>query len=307
MTTALISHVNCELHQMSAGHPESPERLRAIHRQLELSGMLERLDLLVASPASRAQLELAHPDHYIDAICDLHPERGLSYADPDTALNPHSLRAADLAAGAVVQGVDRVLDGLADNVFCAVRPPGHHAEHDAAMGFCLFNNVAIGAGWALQRPGVKRVAVLDFDVHHGNGTVDIFKDRLDVLVCSSFQFPFYPFRFQDIDKPNIVNTPLPAGTGSAAFRQAIERDWLPALETHRPDMILVSAGFDAHRDDPLAELMLDDEDFGWIGGLIMDAAKRYCEGRVVSVLEGGYNLNALGRSVQAYIEAMLEG
>ncbi|MBV1789836.1 histone deacetylase family protein [Marinobacterium sp. D7] len=305
MTTALITHPDCELHQMAPGHPESPERLRAIRRQLTESGLIERLELAIAEPATREQLQLVHPAQYIDAIADLHPLHGLNYADPDTALNPHSLRAAQLATGAVIQATGLVFDGRVDNAFCAVRPPGHHAEHDAAMGFCLFNNIAIGAAWALEQPGIERVAVLDFDVHHGNGTVDIFKDRPEVLVCSSFQYPFYPFRFQDVDRPNIVNTPLPAGTDGPAFRQAIERDWLPALQRHRPDMIFVSAGFDAHRDDPLAELLLEDEDFGWLGELIVDAGQRYCGGRIVSVLEGGYNLAALGRSVEQYLKALI--
>jgi len=305
MTTALISHVDCEKHRMGEGHPESPERLQAIHRQLTESGLIERLEMAAAEPATREQLELVHPGRYIDAIVDLHPRHGLNYADPDTALNPHSLRAAQLAAGAVIQAAGLVLEGRVDNAFCAVRPPGHHAEHDAAMGFCLFNNIAIGVAWALEQPGIERVAVLDFDVHHGNGTVDIFKDRPEVLVCSSFQYPFYPFRFQDIRRPNILNTPLPAGTGSSAFRQAIERDWLPALQQHRPDMIFVSAGFDAHRDDPLAQLLLEDEDYGWLGELIVDAAGRHCDGRLVSVLEGGYNLAALGRSVELYLKALM--
>ncbi|GGC05969.1 histone deacetylase [Marinobacterium zhoushanense] len=305
MSSALIYHSDCELHQMAPGHPESPERLHAIRRQLTESGLLDRLELAVAETATREQLELVHPGQYIDAICDLHPLHGLNYADPDTALNPHSLRAAQLASGAVIQAAGLVLDGRVDNAFCAVRPPGHHAEHDTAMGFCLFNNIAIGAAWALQQPGIERVAVLDFDVHHGNGTVDIFKDRPEVLVCSSFQYPFYPFRFQDIRRPNIVNTPLPAGTHGDTFRQAVERDWLPALQQHQPDMLFVSAGFDAHRDDPLAELRLEDEDFGWLGKLLVDAAQRYCGGRLVSVLEGGYNLAALGRSVDLYLRAQL--
>lgn len=305
MSTALISHPDCELHEMSPGHPESPARLRAIRERLSDSGLIERLETITAIPATREQLALAHPDDYIDAIYALHPHRGLNYADPDTALNPHSLRAAELAAGAVIQAADLVLDRRVDNAFCAVRPPGHHAEHDAAMGFCLFNNVAIGVEWALKRAGIARVAVLDFDVHHGNGTVDIFTERPEVLVCSSFQYPFYPFRFQDVHRPHIVHTPLPAHTGSGDFRRAIERDWLPALRRHRPDMLFVSAGFDAHRDDPLAQLNLEDEDFAWLGDLIVDTAVRYCDGRVVSVLEGGYQLAALGRCVQRYLETML--
>lgn len=306
MTTAYISHVDCELHEMGASHPESPQRLQAITAQLGASGLLEQLDCLTPTAATRDQLALAHPGGYIHEIETLCPRQGYNYADPDTALNPHSFHAARLAAGAVLLGTQRVVSGSCHNAFCAVRPPGHHAEHASAMGFCLFNNIALAAEWALQQTDIERVAVLDFDVHHGNGTVDIFKDRPEVLVCSSFQYPFYPFRYQDIQRPNIVHTPLPAGTASSAFRQAIERDWLPALARHRPDMIFISAGFDAHRDDPLGQLQLDTEDFHWITGLIGEAASRYAGGRILSVLEGGYNLPALGRSAEAHLRALLE-
>jgi acetoin utilization deacetylase AcuC-like enzyme len=305
MTTAYITHIDCQLHEMGAGHPESPQRLQAITDQLSASGLLARLDCLTPQPVTTQQLELAHPLAYIRELEALHPQRGHNYADPDTALNPHSLHAARLAAGAVLLGTQRILSGACHNAFCAIRPPGHHAEQSTAMGFCLFNNVALAVEWALRQSDIERVAVLDFDVHHGNGTVDIFQDRPEVLVCSSFQYPFYPFRYQDIRRPNIVHTPLPAGTASSAFRQAIERDWLPALAQHRPDMIFVSAGFDAHRDDPLGQLQLGEEDFRWITGLIGDAASRYAGGRILSVLEGGYNLKALGRSVQAHLEALL--
>lgn len=307
MTTAYISHSDCQKHEMGPAHPESPQRLQAIHHQLVTSGVIERLQRLEAHEASVDELALAHSREHIRTLEALQPERGLAYADPDTALNVHSLRAANLAAGAVVMATEAVLAGRIDNAFCAIRPPGHHAERGIAMGFCLFNNVAVGVEWALQRAGVERVAVLDFDVHHGNGTVDIFKDRPDVLVCSSFQYPFYPFRFQDIRRPNIVHTPLSAGTGSDAFRLAIEADWLPALRAHRPDIVFISAGFDAHRGDPLGGLLLEDEDYRWITDLIVDAAASSAQGRIVSVLEGGYNLNALARCVQAHLEGLLQG
>nr|WP_067295592.1 histone deacetylase family protein [Marinobacterium profundum] len=306
MTTAYISHIDCELHEMGASHPESPQRLQAISTQLGISGLLERLECLTPEIASHDQLLLAHPHNYISELEALHPEQGHSYAGPDAALNPHSLRAARLAAGAVILGTQQILSGACQNAFCAVRPPGHHAEQAGAMGFCLFNNVALGVEWALNQSDIERVAVLDFDVHHGNGTVDIFKDRREVLVCSSFQYPFYPFRYQDIRRSNIVHTPLAAGTASSAFRHAIEQDWLPALAEHRPDMIFISAGFDAHRDDPLGQLQLTDDDFHWITGLIGEAASRYAGGRILSVLEGGYNLKALGRSAAAHVQALLE-
>lgn len=306
MTTAYISHIDCELHEMGAGHPESPQRLQAISAELGVSGLLDRLECLRPDAASHDQLALAHPRNYIRELEALHPQQGHNYADPDTALNPHSLRAARLAAGAVLLGTQQILSGACQNAFCAVRPPGHHAEQASAMGFCLFNNVALGVEWALNQSDIERVAVLDFDVHHGNGTVDIFKDRPEVLVCSSFQYPFYPFRYQDIRRPNIVHTPLAAGTASSAFRHAIEQAWRPALAEHRPDMIFISAGFDAHRDDPLGQLQLTDADFHWITGLIGEAASRYAGGRILSVLEGGYNLKALGRSAAAHVQALLE-
>jgi acetoin utilization deacetylase AcuC-like enzyme len=205
----------------------------------------------------------------------------------------------------VIDAVNAVLDGDDQSAFCSVRPPGHHAESDAAMGFCFFNSIAVGADLALARPEISRVAVLDFDVHHGNGTAEIFKDRPEVLVCSSFQHPFYPHRYHDLVRPSIVNTPLPAGTGSQGFRAALEADWLPALETHKPDLILVSAGFDAHRDDPLAGLNLADDDYAWVAELILSAARSHSRGRMVSALEGGYDLAALARSVHAYLARLI--
>ena len=202
-------------------------------------------------------------------------------------------------------GVELVLGDADRRVFCAVRPPGHHAEVSQAMGFCFFNSVAVAAARAQCDPGVDRVAILDFDVHHGNGTVAAFMDNPDVLVCSSFQFPFYPYRLQDVDRPNIVNTPLPAGTGGNDFRKAVERDWLPALDDFKPELILVSAGFDGHAEDPLAGLLLTEEDYAWVTGLITDAANRHADGRIVSMLEGGYHLGALSRSVVAHIEGLM--
>lgn len=213
----------------------------------------------------------------------------------------------------MVQAVDGVVAGDFERAFCAVRPPGHHAEYDLSMGFCLFNNVAVGVKHAQATYDIKRVAVLDFDVHHGNGTVDIFKDDPSVLVCSSFQHPFYPGRQVDIQRPNIVNTPLGAGTEGSEFRRAIERDWLPALERHRPELIFVSAGFDAHRDDPLGGLGLVESDYVWVTDLIVNAANSYCTGenaqsagRIISILEGGYNLDALALSVHAHVGRLNE-
>ena len=221
----------------------------------------------------------------------------------DVAINPYSLRAARLAAGAAQQAVDAVMSGAARNAFCAVRPPGHHAESAAPMGFCVFNNVALAAERALAA-GAERVAIFDFDVHHGNGTVEIFQDRPEVMVFSSFQHPFYPGRYDDVRRPNIILHPLPAGTKGDAFRRAIEADWSAAVNAQPPDIVLVSAGFDAHREDPLGGLMLADEDYAWLTGLLKDFAERHCGGRLVSVLEGGYNLKALARCVVRHLRGL---
>ncbi len=300
----LFTHPRCLDHRMQPNHPESPARLRAILDHLESSALLQVMTMREAAPVATAALERVHTRDHLRRLADLSPESGLIAVDPDTFMGPDTLAAAALAAGAVVDAVDAVQAGEANRAFCAVRPPGHHAEAGLAMGFCFYNNVAVGAAAALEHPDVERVAILDFDVHHGNGTVDIFKDRPEVLVCSSFQHPFYPERFANLDRPNIVNTPLPAGCGSDAFRASVSRDWLPALADHRPDLILVSAGFDAHRLDPLAELRLDEEDFRWVTRLIVEAAETYARGRVVSTLEGGYDLAALAVSVAAHLEAL---
>lgn len=289
---------------MMPGHAERPDRLRAIARHLTGTGLLSEFDLRTATPVADAAIARVHDGAYLKRLDTLLPASGLVAVDPDTALCPASLTAAHMATGAVVDAVNAVLAGEDSTAFCSVRPPGHHAESDAAMGFCFYNSIAVAAEVALQRPEVSRVAILDFDVHHGNGTVQIFQNRPEVLVCSSFQHPFYPHRYYDLNRPNLINTPLPAGTGSKAFREALEADWLPALERHQPDLILVSAGFDAHRDDPLAGLELTDADFDWVAGLILAAARSYCAGRVVSTLEGGYDLAALARSVHAYLAGL---
>jgi acetoin utilization deacetylase AcuC-like enzyme len=301
----LITHGDCLLHEMQARHPERPDRLRAVLELLDASGLSRELEHAEAVPASPEALEAVHDREYLRTLSESVPESGLLPVDPDTAMGPSSLRAAALAAGAVADGVRAVLGGDDRAAFCAVRPPGHHAEHDAAMGFCFYNSIALGAVTALADPGVERVAVLDFDVHHGNGTVDIFKDRPEVLVCSSFQHPFYPHRYADIERPNVVNTPLPAGTGGTEFRRAVEAQWLPAIDRHQPQLILVSAGFDAHRLDPLGQLELTEDDFRWITRLIVDSAKTHAAGRVVSALEGGYDLGALAASAHAHIEELL--
>ncbi len=305
MALLYYAHDDCLHHEMQPGHPERPDRLRAVNAMVEASGLAARMQRREVTEVEPVQLAAIHQAPYLSWLEAAQPAEGLVAVDPDTTMGPGSLRAARLAAGAVIAAVDAVLEAPGTRAFCAVRPPGHHAEGDAAMGFCFYNSIAAGARHAQAAHSAERVAVLDFDVHHGNGTVDIFKDDPSVLVCSSFQHPYYPHRYDDIERPNIVNTPLAAGTGSEAFRRAIEADWLPALAAHQPDLILVSAGFDAHVRDPLAQLELTDEDFHWVTALIADAAQRYCEGRIVSALEGGYDLAALASASQQHLEALL--
>lgn len=301
--TRLITSQGCLEHSTTPGHPERPVRLAAVLDHLRETGLLADLDVKEAEQACREDIARVHGVDYLDALERLSPESGFVRLDPDTPMSPDSLRAAKLVAGAAVSGVDDVLDGAVDRVFCAVRPPGHHAEESAAMGFCLVNGVAVAAAHALA-VGVERVAILDFDVHHGNGSVDAFMDDPRVLVCSSFQFPHYPYRLHDVERPNIVNTPLPAGTSGSAFRHAVERDWLPALDAFKPRLVLVSAGFDAHAADPLGDLLLDEDDFAWVTKLIVSAAEQHADGRIVSVLEGGYDLDALAHSVATHLQAL---
>ncbi len=290
---------------MGAGHPECPQRLHAITGHLRRTGLAAELRWQSARPATREQLAAVHPASHIQRIEERLPAEGLALLDcGDTLLCPDSLDAALHAAGAAVQAVDAVMEGTCDKAFCAVRPPGHHAESDHSMGFCLFNNIALAVRHAQRQHGIQRAAVLDFDVHHGNGTVEIFRDDPDVLVCSSFQFPLFPGRYHDLQRGHILNTPLPAGTTGAKYRRAIEKKWMSAVEAHRPGMLFVSAGFDAHRDDPLAQLMLEDADFFWLGEFIRELAKDSAQGRVVAVLEGGYHLDALARSTHRFIEAL---
>ncbi|ALM52534.1 histone deacetylase family protein [Halomonas huangheensis] len=305
MITAYLTHPDFSLHDVGPEHPECPMRLDAIRVQLMRSGLLQQTMQADAREATDEQLLRVHTAEHLQALTHKSPDSGLASVDGDTLMTPDSLRAARLAAGAVVKGVDQVMREKADNVFCAVRPPGHHAETDKAMGFCLFNNIAVAAAHARNEYGVKRIAILDFDVHQCNGTVDIFKNDSDVLICTSFQSPFYPWRYLEGDYPNVINTPLAAGSGSSEFRHAIEHDWLPALEEFRPQLVLISAGFDAHREDPMAELCLEDQDYYWVTLKSIEIARRHAEGRLVSVLEGGYHLNALGRCVEAHIRALL--
>lgn len=305
MTLAFISHPDCTLPELGNDHPDSPRRLSAIEDQLLASGLEFALRRYDAPLASREQLCRTHSASYVEKIFNATPGAGSIWLDQSTSMVPHSLDAALRAAGAAVLGVDLVMSGQTRAAFCNVRPPGHHAEYDQAMGFCIFNNVAVGAAHALYTHVLERVAILDFDAHHGNGTESIFRDNPAVLYCSTFQHPCYPHR--DIEKTytNIVDVPLPAETTGPQFRAAVEAQWLPQLEQFRPQLILISAGFDAHIEDDMADLRLSEADFSWVTKAIYDCAERHAAGRIVSVLEGGYALPALGRSVAAHLNALL--
>jgi acetoin utilization deacetylase AcuC-like enzyme len=306
MATALLTHPDCVLHEMGEGHPESPQRLRSVMAAIEASGLAAKLKAVEAPLAEREHLERVHDPEHVDRVFESAPERGYAYLDPDTSMNPRSLSAALRAAGAVVKGVDMVMAGEVGAAFCAVRPPGHHATTARAMGFCMFNNVGVGAAHALEAHGLERVAVLDFDVHHGNGTEEQFHDDPRVMLCSTFQHPYYPYSGAESGNEHIINVPLPAMTGGPGFRKAVERFWLPALESYKPQLVFVSAGFDAHREDPLAYLQLEDEDYRWVTERLVEVADRHAEGRVVSTLEGGYNVTALGRCVVEHLGVLVE-
>ncbi|MEC5396937.1 histone deacetylase family protein [Uliginosibacterium sp. H1] len=302
--TAFITHPDCWQHNMGAMHPESPDRLSAIRDQMIASGLDQYVDSVEAPIASRENLLLAHTDEYIDDIHAAVPERGITHLDPDTAMCPQTLKAALRAAGAGVKAVDLVMGGDVRSVFCAVRPPGHHAERMRAMGFCFFNNVAIAALHALEHHRLARVAVIDFDVHHGNGTEDILAGESRAMMLSFFQHPLYPYSGTKPLDDNMRNTPLPAGTRGDAVRALVEEKWLPALEMFQPEMLVISAGFDAHYEDDMASMALVEADYAWITARLREFADQHCKGRIVSMLEGGYALSALGRSVVAHVKAL---
>ena len=305
MQTVLLTHPDCVRHEMGAGHPESPQRLKAILAAIEAAGLAGDLDKREAPEATREQIERVHEHGHVELIFDSAPASGYAFLDPDTSMNPSSLSAALRAAGALVKATDLVLSGEAKRAFCAVRPPGHHATPHRPMGFCIFNNVAIGAAHAIAAHGLERVAILDFDVHHGNGTEDAFHEDPRVMLCSTFQHPYYPYSGADSGNDHIVNVPLPAMTDGRGFRAAVERHWIPALDAFRPQLVMVSAGFDAHRDDPLAYLKLDDEDYRWVTERLVEVAERHAGGRVVSTLEGGYNTDALGRCAVEHLRVLM--
>ena len=305
MAIAYISHQECQKHDMGHHHPEQPARLSAINDRLIATGLDMILHQYDAPLANRDLLEAAHDASYIDAVYAAAPAEGIVWLDGDTAMNSHSLNAALRSAGAVALGVDLVMEGRAKHVFCGVRPPGHHAERHRAMGFCFFNNIAIGAYHALNKYGLERVAIVDFDVHHGNGTEDIVTGDERILFCSTFQHPFYPHSGYDSTASNIVNSPLPSGADGRVFRETVEAHWLPRLKDFEPQLILVSAGFDAHQADDMAGLNLVDTDYAWVTRRLCEQAERSGNGHIVSSLEGGYELHALARSVEAHLKAFL--
>ncbi len=300
---------------MGAGHPECPERLDAIENRLLVSGVGDALLRREVPEAPIADVELAHGRMYVAALRGLTDglreeieAGGPTHAqiDPDTSLNVHTWEAALRAAGAAIAATDAVMAGELDNAFCSVRPPGHHACKDKAMGFCFFNNVAIAARYALERHGLKRVAIVDFDVHHGNGTENIVAGDQRILMVSFFQHPFYPEGGARSSASNLVNVPVPAYTKGEQVRDLIEAHWLPRLHAYKPEMVFISAGFDAHRADDMGQMGLVEEDYAWITHRIMEVAQRHSKGRIVSCLEGGYNLDALAFSVESHIRVLAD-
>lgn len=314
--TGYYIHSDCKLHNMGAGHPECPERIDAIEDRLLISGVADALDRRTPSEANLAEIKLAHRRMHIAAI------RGMSEwlqeddvaagsqqhfsLDTDTSMNSNTYRAALLAAGAAVEAVDAVLAGELENAFCCVRPPGHHACGNRAMGFCFFNNVAIAAKYAVSRHGLERVAIIDFDVHHGNGTEDIVAGDDRILMCSFYQHPFYPEDWPLRHEPNLLNVPVPAYTKSADVRDVVEKMWIPRLDEFKPQLIFISAGFDAHREDDMGQMGLVEADYQWMTERLKEVAYRHCQGRIVSCLEGGYNLSSLARSVEAHVRALAD-
>ncbi len=303
--TAYISHPSYLQHDTGTGHPESPQRLIAIENKLKESRIYDQLTHFEAPLVTGDQLERVHDINYLSEIEQKAPtvDGDTVYLDPDTSMSAHSLEAAKSAAGAVVLATDLVLNGEVDNAFCAVRPPGHHAKQNQSMGFCIYNNIMVGVYHALAS-GMKRVALLDFDVHHGNGSENIIADDKRILFCSTFQHPYYPGeRFKNND--HIICCPLDAGSGSKEFRDTVNSNWIPSLDNFKPEIIFISAGFDAHIDDQLAGLNFTTDDYKWVTKEIMDISTKYASGRVVSVLEGGYNTIALADSVDTHIKTLL--
>ncbi len=306
MHCAYITHPEFLKHDMGADHPECPARVHAIQDQLIASGLFDYLTHYEAPKATKEDLARVHTAEYIDMVFAKSPQTGLIDLDGDTSMNPFTLNAALHAVGAVIKGVDLVMSGTMETAFCNIRPPGHHAGRASASGFCIFNNVAAAVAYALEKHGLQRIAIADFDVHHGEGTEDIFRDDPRVMMCSTFQHPYYPFCGADSSSEHIINVPLAARSTGADFRAAVTDHWLPALERFQPQLILISAGFDAHWEDDMGGLALRENDYFWVTETLKEVAKRHANGRIVSALEGGYALHALGRSVMNHIKSLSE-
>lgn len=304
MSIALISHPLCAQHDAGESHPERPERLLVIQEALKKYPFRSPVKFYESPAATREQLITAHDETYVDWIFSIAPKDDVIGIDADTWMNPYTLPAALHAAGALTFAVDLIMQGKAKTAFCNIRPPGHHAERDKAMGFCFFNNVAIGALHALKKYNLSRVAIIDFDVHHGNGTQNIFQHDKRVMYCSSFEHPFYPGYDEEMDNSHILSVPLLAGTNGETFREKVEAAWFDKLAKFKPEFIFFSAGFDAHVNDPLADLKLTKDDYVWLTTHIANIAQVHCQGRMVSALEGGYELDALAECVPAHVDAM---
>ena len=304
---AYISHPSFRLHDMGEGHPECPQRVEVIADRLIVSGLADFMTHFPAPLASADQIARAHSHAYFERLRQASPARGWHSIDPDTTMNPATFNAAQHAAGAAVLAADLVCSGEHMRVFCNVRPPGHHAERDRAMGFCFFNNVAVGIHQALAQHGLKRIALIDFDVHHGNGSEDIFAGDERVLMLSTFQSPLYPYSGEQPRGPNMCNVPLPPYSDGTQLRAAVAQHWLPRLTEFAPQMIWISAGFDAHRNDPLSQLRWTEQDYRWLTDTLVLAANRSAAGRIVSMLEGGYDLPGLAASVEQHVRSLIEG
>lgn len=305
MTLTIISHPDCVLHEAGYQHPECPDRVKVIQAACETYAFRASVSFLSAPLVTREQLLRVHAPAYVDWMIKIAPQANMVAIDADTVMNSFTLQAAYRASGAVVFAVDALMSNQAVAAFCNVRPPGHHAERNKAMGFCFFNNVAVGVMHAIDQYQLQRIAIIDFDVHHGNGTQDIFQREDRVLYCSSFQHPFYPGYDPAMDNAHILSVPLPAGTDGASFREKVSAAWFEKLALFQPQLIFFSAGFDAHKNDPLAHLRLTQADYLWLTEEMAKIAERFCSGRMVSVLEGGYALEVLAECVPVHINAMI--
>ena len=305
-STAFITHRDCHLHDMGSFHPESPLRLSAISDHMIAQGLDPYFVYHDAPLATFEQLMRVHPAAHLERMKRSSPELGMVHLDPDTVMNPHTWKAALRSAGAGVLAVDLVMAGDVQNAFCAIRPPGHHCERANPMGFCFFNNIAVAAAHALSAHNLSRVAVIDFDVHHGNGTEDCFKGNEQVLMASIFQHPFYPYSGADNPASNMLNVPMAAGADGEEFRMVVNDVWLPRLRQFKPEMILISAGFDAHYEDDMGSMKLLEKDYAWVTEQLKQVANEFAQGRIVSMLEGGYSLSALARSVAAHIRVLAD-